>query len=250
MPKSAPNPGTSACRPAASAFARGAASLCLCGVLGTSGAAEVEPHERILQTAQGFLEAASTARHTGRVEISVGPVDPRLRLQRCSSAPEAFEPPGGRSLGRTTVGVRCAGPRPWTLYVPAEIAVYGPTLVAARALQRGEELGAADVRVVEQDLGSLPPGSLSVATEAVGKRLKRSIAAGTPVTSSMLKVTQLVRRGQAVVLLAKAGGVQVRSAGKALDSAAKGERVRVENSTSGRVVEGIVVAEGVVQVSL
>ena len=60
----------------------------------------------------------------------------------------------------------------------------------------------------------------------------------------------LVRRGQRVTVLAQGRGIQVRTNGKALGDAAKGERVRVENTTSRRVVEGVAIADGVVRVNL
>ena len=52
----------------------------------------------------------------GQVTIKVGQVDPRTSLAACP-APEAFQQPGARAWGKTTVGVRCTAPYPWTVYI-------------------------------------------------------------------------------------------------------------------------------------
>ena len=49
----------------------------------------------------------------GEVGVKVGAVDQRLSLAACP-APEAFQQPGARPWGKTTVGVRCSAPF-WTI---------------------------------------------------------------------------------------------------------------------------------------
>ena len=58
-----------------------------------------------------------------------------------------------------------------------------------------------------------------------------------------------VKRGQEVTLLASAGGIQVRMAGRALADGREGARLRVQNLSSQAVVEGVVETDGVVRVS-
>ena len=80
--------------------------------------------------------------------------------------------------------------------------------------------------------------------------LRRPLAAGTPLTRQALAPPLVVRRGQQVVLLAETAGLQVRSSGTALADAARGERVRVKNSRSRRIVEGVAVDAATVRVDL
>ena len=66
-----------------------------------------------------------------------------------------------------------------------------------------------------------------------------------------LKLERVVRRGDQIVLLAaSAGTMEVRMNGTALDDASVGEKVKVKNSSSQRVVEGIVQAPGIVKVTM
>jgi flagella basal body P-ring formation protein FlgA len=98
------------------------------------------------------------------------------------------------------------------------------------------------------------PGLASVFINDVGSlqghRLKRSLPVGTALTVEMLQPDVLVRRGQQVTLIADASGVQIRAQGQALTEGAATDRVRVQNVSSLKVVEGVVESDGVVRVGL
>ena len=66
----------------------------------------------------------------------------------------------------------------------------------------------------------------------------------------MLTPDLLVRRGQQVTVIAASGPVEIRAQGLALNDAAASERVRVQNVTSLKVVEGVVESDSVVRVGL
>ena len=57
----------------------------------------------------------------------------------------------------------------------------------------------------------------------------------------------LVKRGDAVVMIARIEGIEVSTAGEALDAGARGALVRVKNSTSGQTLRMRVVAPGAVE---
>ncbi len=58
--------------------------------------------------------------------------------------------------------------------------------------------------------------------------------------SLAIAADKIVRRGQTVTLIASAGGIRVRAPGRALGDGAQDERVRVQNLSSLKVVEGVV----------
>jgi flagella basal body P-ring formation protein FlgA len=80
--------------------------------------------------------------------------------------------------------------------------------------------------------------------------LRRPLAAGAVLTPAMLTDVPLVTRGQQVTLEVGADTMNIRMAGEALDEAALGQRVRVRNLSSERVVEGVVRSAQVVEVLL
>ncbi len=207
-----------------------------------------QSHASIRATAEDFMRAEASV-HDGKVEVEAGRLDARLRLTACDAPLEASLPPGGRILGNTTVGVRCPGARPWTLYVQVKVKVYATVVVTARPLTRGTLLGESDLALAERELSAMPYGHLSEKGQATGQELKRALAAGAPLTANLIEAPQLITRGQRVTLLAKSGSVEVRIAGKALMNGAAGERIRVQNLNSRRVVEGVITPGGEVQVS-
>ena len=86
--------------------------------------------------------------------------------------------------------------------------------------------------------------------DVVGKILQRPLAAGKPFDARFLKPRLLVKRGQEVVLLANTSSLSVRMSGKALADGAKGDLIKVRNTSSQRIVEGIVLENGIVVVKM
>ncbi len=213
---------------------------------------QVEPTQsldEIRQAAHDFvLTHFKERRAPPRVEV--GRLDRRLRLAPCASDLEAFLPPGSRRLGNIVVGVRCAEPKPWSLYVPARVRLLRRVLVLARPVARGTTLTAGDVRLETRDVDSLTAGYLVDPAEVVGMRTARNLKLGQPLNRLVLSIPKLVRRGQRVLLLAQGSGLKVRMQGEALKDGAHGDRVRVRNLRSKREVEGVVTAAGIVEVPM
>ena len=182
------------------------------------------------------------------LRVSVEALDPRLRLAPCDGL-QAFFPAGARRLGNTTVGVRCRSPKPWVIYLTARVEAYGKVLVSAHALPQGAVLAASDFRLARRDLAALPYGYLSDTRRIAGMILTQPLSADAVLTPGMLQAPHLVHRGQRVTLMATAPGLEVRMAGQALTDGARGTLVQVRNMASQRVVEGTVVAAGVVRVT-
>lgn len=201
-------------------------------------------HSAIIRFVKNDIDSSA------RAEITVGLTDHRLRLQRCSVPLEIVWTQGARRVGNTSVEVRCTGNKPWTIYAPVRIRLFRPVMVAAATLTRGQVLGTADYTMEEKDIGSLLTGYIDSAKEYSNHQVKRPIRIGQVITPYMLQVPKLVRRGEQVVLLAETGGLQVHSAGVALEDGGRGETVKIRNSSSSRVVEGRVVSPGVVRIAL
>ena len=211
---------------------------------------QIHPAADILATAQTFLEQATHDQGSGRAEITLGRLDPRLRLAHCTQPLQASQPAGARLSGHTSVAVRCPDTAEWTIYVTAEIELFGPALVTTRSLARGTSLASSDVKIIETELSSLGHGHLEDLEEIQGMATLRTLPAGTVLTPSMLKAPRIIRRGDRVTLVSGQGPVQVEMLGEAVSDAARGDRVRVRALNSQRVVEGWVVSANVVKVTL
>jgi flagella basal body P-ring formation protein FlgA len=213
-------------------------------------AAEYQSRDDIKDTVEKFLRQQLEPSNHGEFEIHVSTLDQRLKLSTCDTALKTTMAPGAKMFGKTTVTVQCGAPKPWKIYVPANLVLYENVLAAARTIVRGEVLGAGDFTVVHRQVNSSHQGYFRKAEQAIGFVAKRSIPAGRVLTAQMVQAPRLVQRGQAVIILAITPQLEVRMKGKALSDGAKGDVVQVRNVSSQRVVEGIVRGAGVVEVNM
>lgn len=119
--------------------------------------------------------------------------------------------------------------------------------VPARALRRGERIDEADLGSVWLPSGRLDQETLLEAADLVGREAGRALPAGRAVRAADLRAPRLVRKDEAVTLLYSRGGLELRSSGTALESAAEGQPVRVAGSGGGRPIRGIVVGPRLVR---
>lgn len=192
-----------------------------------------------------FLQK-QTVGYPGKTNISVGSIDPNIKLAACPNA-EIFFPTGSRAWGKTSVGVRCSGEANWTIYVQANISVFSQYLVAAAPLAQGTVIAQAHCIFEEGDLTKLPAGIFTDLSQAIGRTVNISVPAGAVLRQDILKQAPVVQRGQTVTVTSKGNGFQVAAEGQALGNAAEGQVVQVKVA-SGQVISGIAKADGQVEV--
>jgi flagellar basal body P-ring formation protein FlgA len=222
-------------------------ALCLAAAAGRGAdLQDVSQLESLAKSAAGaFLPAP-----TGRQRLQVGPFQPNLHLARCENPVQSALAPGLKARDRVLIELRCPGTMglAWHLYVPVKLVGTSPVVTASHALVVGTVLTAHDLGVEERDMTLLPPGYFDDPTAAVGLTVARAVAGGAVLTNQQLLGARAVQRGQTVTLIADAGGMSVRMAGRALSDGLVNQRVRVENLSSGKIVEGIARSEQVVEI--
>lgn len=182
--------------------------------------------------------------------FEVGPIAPGLHLASCGRAINAGRAPGLHTQTQVVVELRCTGATPWHIYVPVRVVGITPVALAAHALVAGTVLAARDIHIEERDLTRLPPGYLDDPSIAVGLTAARPIAEGTVLTNQLLLGTPAVHRGQTVTLVADAGGISVHMSGRALGDGFVNQRIKVENLSSGKIVEGVARSDQTVEILL
>jgi flagella basal body P-ring formation protein FlgA len=192
---------------------------------------------------------AHTDPHT-RYEITLNPLDARLRLPVCGRAIEVFASPGYRPMGTATLGVRCNQDRSWVVYVSAHIKAFRRVAVLTSAVMRGTPIKPGDIVLRELDVSSLSSGYFFDEQYVVGKLAKRSLNAGMVISPNELSAPRWVARGQVVTLYVDSDGLQVRAQGEAMGDGAENDLVKVRNALSGKVVDGFVTAPGTVRVKM
>lgn len=210
---------------------------------GAAGAL-TEPAQ-IRRAAEHFI--TQLAEGDGGVHATAGHLDARLRLPACAGELTPFLSPGATVRARTMVGVRCAAPA-WTVHLPVVVESDSPVLVTRRPMRRGEVPTAADVETARRRVPGLASAFVADVTWLGEKRLRRSVGAGEALAAGMFESPPLVRRGQRVTAVSRTGGIEVRAAAEAMANAAAGDRLRLRNPDSGRVLEGTVQPDGTVAI--
>jgi flagella basal body P-ring formation protein FlgA len=155
---------------------------------------------------------------------------------------EAFMPTGSTPWGRVSIGLRCRGDRPWTRFVPVQVAVEGRYFVAAHAIEAGATLGASDVTERSGDLSALPRSVVTDASALQGVVAANRIAAGAPLRKELMRGQVVIQQGQTVQLVAQGPGFKVSTEGKAMTRAELGAPVQAK-TRDGRLLSGVA-AEG------
>lgn len=215
----------------------------------TASADPLQPLSEVEHAAYTYTLQQAQARFNNP-QVTVTPLDKRLRLQHCDGQLEAFTNRDILSAGNVTVGVRCHHPVAWTVYLPLQIKVMQPVVVIARPVSSNHVLTAQDLRLEQRDIGSLRQGYMANIAAVVGQQVKYSLGLGTVIQDNHLRSLNVVKRGESIVLVAGTGGMEVRMQGTALTDASVGDRVRVKNHSSERIVEGIVDSPGIVRVTM
>jgi flagella basal body P-ring formation protein FlgA len=233
----------------------------LCSVLfaGSALAGQAAPYagdgKAITQAAESFMVGWSDEMLTrlggdARISYSIAGLDPRLAMPACAE-PLAVEAREQRQLNaRLNLQVSCRSGNGWSLFVPIEIAVLRPIVVAARPLAHGETLAAGDLQLVEHNVARLTGQYFTSPDEAVDMAVRRPLAQGAPVLGEQLQPPLLVKRGDAVLITAAGSTIAVKMNGIAMTDGRRGEQIRVRNSSSGKIVAARVAATGVVEVTL
>ncbi|MGA6106333.1 flagellar basal body P-ring formation chaperone FlgA [Pseudomonas solani] len=221
----------------------------------SASAEELTSPEVLIGSTQGFLEFTvedylQTNNIPGRYDIQINRLDPRLRLAACDRELTVTLESPAQPIGRVTVGVRCEGSTPWSVYVPAQVRLFREVIVVARPLRRGAVVNADDYNLVEREVGLLNQGYLTDPAQVEGYKLTRAVVADQVLAPVHLEMAEVIRKGDQVVIIAKSTSISVRMPGEALSDGSPGQQIRVRNLQSKRVVKARVTGPGQVEVAM
>lgn len=229
------------------ALAAGAGSAALAQPAVPASAVPAEALAKALALSSTVASALAPA--GARVVALPGPLDARLALAPCASV-EPYLLAGVPAWGRSRVGLRCLdGPVRWNVFLPVNVQVWAPALLAVKALPAGTALQAQQFTVAPADWAAtaLPPlGPLAAAT---GRTLARPLLPGQPLRLSDLQPRQWFALGDTVNIVAAGAGFMVAAEGRALSAGLEGQPARVRTQ-GGRVLVGLPVGEHRIEVGL
>jgi flagella basal body P-ring formation protein FlgA len=137
---------------------------------------------------------------------------------------------------------------PYVVPVSGHIAVKRSVPILARRLEGGTTISENDLDYVQMPEERVTADVVSEASQLVGRELRRDTSEGEMLHAHDIVAPRLVLRGSLVTMKIETPFITVTAQGKSQQDGAQGETVRVLNTQSNRVIEGIVTGPGIVEI--
>ena len=122
-------------------------------------------------------------------------------------------------------------------------------LVPSRVIYPGETVEADALKQVVLAEGKVAPDNVVVVLDALeGKVAKRTLLPGRYVQANALREAYVVEKGVPVEMVFVSGALSISATAVTLEPGAAGDLVKVRNVDSGKVVSGVVMADGTVRI--
>jgi flagella basal body P-ring formation protein FlgA len=128
------------------------------------------------------------------------------------------------------------------------IEVYTNVVVARRDIPRGRPIGVADVEMRTEALSRIPEGTATGFEQVIGFITRKTIFPGQIVSTRNIELPRVVKRNQLVTVEMITGALNIQSRAKALSDGRMGDTILCANLNSGEVFQGVVRADGVIEV--
>ncbi|MDF1484204.1 flagellar basal body P-ring formation chaperone FlgA [Ramlibacter sp. H39-3-26] len=200
----------------------------------------------IAKALQQFLAGQAQARKLDNAAFELTLLGAAAPFEDCRS-PLAVDGIDMRRMSRMRMAVACTDTgHAWRQELKVRADATADVVVAAGPIAARKAIAAADLDVASRSLDSLDDATSDIDAVA-GKSSRRSLRAGQVVMARFLEASVLVKRGQAVRISVRRGGVEVDGSGEALDAGALGDVVRVRNASSGKTIQARVTGEAAVE---
>lgn len=209
--------------------------------------AQVYPLTQLKQDIANFLAAEYQQIDHERIDINVSNLDNRLRLARCTQPIEFINQDQTGFGGNISVKAACDSGKVWSVHVAAQVTIYREIPIALRDIARGEVISQVHITTNIVNVSSIRQAFLADTQAIVGKEAKRNIGSGEPFRTALLDAPTAVKRGELVTLESLAGSIKVSSSGTAMADGRVGQKIRVRNNSSERIISGVVISQGLVQ---
>lgn len=141
------------------------------------------------------------------------------------------------------------GRRVQRMSVPAHIEVWGDVIVAAKPLARRQPLAHDDIKIKRMNLSRVPKNAMLGKDQVIGNRTTTAIAPNAVICTDDIEMPPAVRRGDVIQLVAESPMLRITTKGVAKDKGAVGDRIRVLNIRSKKVIYAQIMDQSTARVS-
>jgi len=194
-------------------------------------------HNDLLKDVIHYVEREITSEPNDDIKITALPIDSRVRLAQCN-AQLNFEMANARNFTRQfPVKVTCNGDKPWKTYVQVIVTETVEALVLTRSVVKGTRIEPDMLRLTTIDKHYAKSRSIVDSSSVVGGRAMRNLTQGYQIGQSDVC---LVCKGDDVAIIAKSNSMMIKTSGTAIEDGSIGESIKVKNSSSQRIIKGII----------
>lgn len=122
------------------------------------------------------------------------------------------------------------------IWVTASVSVESQVVVAKKPINRRQVISEDMLDLVAGDLAKLPANALANIDEVVGKRALRLINTNEILRVDLVEMPPLVKRNDIVTLVAEKGLLRITAKGEVKENGRRGERIRVVNLDSNKLI--------------
>ncbi|GAB1146501.1 MAG: hypothetical protein SwBeaBPW_07900 [Shewanella algae] len=168
------------------------------------------------------------------------------RLPDCPQTPDISLANASAPLwGRVSLEVRCPA-ADWRFFLRARVEAKAQLPVLTQTLHRGSIIEAQNIEWRSLELQASDRDIVSSQRDLIGKQVARRIRAGEAILLRQLSQSDWVRAGEQVIIQVSQEGFEAQMPGTALESASRGEVIRVRNLSSQKVIKAYPIAQGIV----
>jgi flagella basal body P-ring formation protein FlgA len=183
------------------------------------------------------------------MELTITPPHSRITVPRGELKLEVVWPRGADYAGAMNVPVKLTvnqGDYETTLNTSVRIRLFQNVVTTAHKLQAAHILGPDDVKIERVEVTDIYPQVHTSTKDVLNHRTTSFIAQDKVLLKRMIKPVPAVAVGGKVTIQARVGNVRVTTPGEARSSGLIGDLIQVQNMSSGKIIQGKVVAESVV----
>lgn len=202
------------------------------------------------QAQQKIEEELKRGKEKRRYTIETISLPKDLRLPAGNLSYETAIPGGIRPAlpVNVEIGILIDGKLYKKIVYRARVHMYEPAVETVRPLLRGAKITKEDLQQTEKEVTAYSEAYLKSPQEAEGWLMARNVRAGTILTRTLVEKPVIIERGKQIHLVTSYHGVRAQMDGTALESGREGETIRVRNESSKRILSGVVLDPGTVQI--
>ncbi len=204
-------------------------------------------HQKVIDAVEQYVYSQLQQQFADdSLHVRAMPIDERIQIPSCPAPLTISASEDALAQSNVTVRAQCDA-TDWYLYMIVKATRMQKVVVLTQAVGPNTVLTEQNVELVEMDKNLIRTTTFADVETVIGARIKRRTRPGRPIVPSELC---FVCKGDSIVIMANAGGLQIKTTGIAQQDGNLGDTIRVRNSRTDKTVHGQVVDNKKVEVQI